>query len=261
MPLISLTVAFIFVFCRWQSEDLSIITYYLQYSAGFKTLLLARINAMKRFFYIVFFLNVFLFGGVFALGNFTAVGVSFAGEMATDTNELRFPDEPPAEPADYRSKGYRGLVPLTLKGATVVSDEQAMTIYKAGKTVFIDVMPFVPRPPNLPKNMYWRDKPRSNIEGSAWLANVGYGRLPKEMDEFFRSHLKRLSSGKTDKPLLFYCQAECWMSWNAAKRALEYGYKTVYWYSDGTDGWKKIGGKVVKAKPEPLPNMTRALTQ
>jgi hypothetical protein len=27
------------------------------------------------------------------------------------------------------------------------------------------------------------------------------------------------------------------MSWNAARRALEWGYTAVIWYPDGTDGW------------------------
>jgi rhodanese-related sulfurtransferase len=27
------------------------------------------------------------------------------------------------------------------------------------------------------------------------------------------------------------------MSWNAAKRAMEYGYSNVTWYPEGTDGW------------------------
>ena len=33
------------------------------------------------------------------------------------------------------------------------------------------------------------------------------------------------------RPLVFYCDANCWMSWNAAKRAMdELGYSRVYWY-------------------------------
>jgi PQQ-dependent catabolism-associated CXXCW motif protein len=36
---------------------------------------------------------------------------------------------------------------------------------------------------------------------------------------------------------VFYCLASCWMSWNAAKRALAIGYRHVAWYPDGTDGW------------------------
>jgi rhodanese-related sulfurtransferase len=29
------------------------------------------------------------------------------------------------------------------------------------------------------------------------------------------------------------------MSWNAAKRALSYGYTNVAWYPEGTDGWQR----------------------
>lgn len=178
---------------------------------------------------------------------------------ADKADELRFPDEPPPEPQGYKLDNYRSIVPLTLSGATVVSDTEAFKLYERGDVVFIDVMPFVPRPPNLPKGMIWRDKKRANIKGSSWLANVGYGRLPDEMARYFKTHLKRLSSGDFAKPLLFYCQKNCWMSWNAAKRALQYGYQNVYWYPDGTDGWVTVGGSVVAAKPLPLPDMTRAL--
>ena len=36
---------------------------------------------------------------------------------------------------------------------------------------------------------------------------------------------------------MFYCLANCWMSWNAARRAIALGYRNVAWYPDGTDGW------------------------
>ncbi|GAA6213094.1 hypothetical protein NBRC116602_28350 [Hyphomicrobiales bacterium 4NK60-0047b] len=174
---------------------------------------------------------------------------------------LRFPDEPPLEPDDYRMNKYREMVPATLKGATVVNSVEAKELYEKKKTLFIDVMPYIPKPPNLPKTMIWREKTRKNIEGSSWLANVGYGALPPEMTTYFKSNLTKLTSGNFSYPLLFYCQQQCWMSWNAAKRALEYGYSSVYWFPRGTDGWLEIGGKVKKAIPVPLPNMTRRLTQ
>ena len=174
--------------------------------------------------------------------------------------ELKFPDEPPNEPDDYRMGHYRGLVPLTLKGATVLSNKQAMKLYKTGKVKFVDVMPHTPKPPNLPEGTIWRGKKRRNIPDSTWLANVGYGHLPPEMAHYFKNNLAKISEGDKERKLVFYCQEECWMSWNAAKRALEYGYKSVYWYPEGTDGWVKIGGKVVSAKPVTLPQMTRRLS-
>lgn len=206
-------------------------------------------------------LRMLILAMLLATSCFITTRVAIAESVSPDESEreLHFPDEPPPEPLGYKMNAYRSLVPLTLKGAEVVSDEQAMTLYRAGQVLFIDVMPFVPRPPNLPEGMIWRDKKHSHIKGSVWLPNVGYGRLPKEMDDFFRAHLKRLTGDNSSKPLLFYCQKNCWMSWNAAKRAMEYGYFSVYWYPDGTDGWVTVGGELVAAKPLPLPDMTRAL--
>ena len=51
--------------------------------------------------------------------------------------------------------------------------------------------------------------------------------------------------------LAIYCLAQCWMSWNAAKRAIEYGYRSVYWYRDGTDGWQELGYPLVDVPKVP----------
>ena len=83
------------------------------------------------------------------------------------------------------------------------------------------------------------EPPRENIPGSVWLPNVGYGELSAEFADYFRTELERLTGGDKSKPLVFYCDANCWMSWNAAKRAMTYGYSAVQWYPDGTDGWKE----------------------
>ena len=48
-----------------------------------------------------------------------------------------------------------------------------------------------------------------------------------------------------------YCQEDCWMSWNAAKRVLSYGYSNVAWYREGTDGWERANLPVAEAQPEP----------
>ena len=41
------------------------------------------------------------------------------------------------------------------------------------------------------------------------------------------------------------------MSWNAAKRALTYGYSQVYWFPEGTDGWDAAGLPLEPSEPEP----------
>lgn len=89
------------------------------------------------------------------------------------------------------------------------------------------------------------------IEDAVWLPNVGYGVLSPEHDAYFRRNLSALTNGSKAKPLVFFCLRNCWMSWNAAKRALSYGYSNVAWYRDGTDGWQEAGGLIVDAHPRP----------
>jgi PQQ-dependent catabolism-associated CXXCW motif protein len=89
----------------------------------------------------------------------------------------------------------------------------------------------------LPASTIWQEKPRQDIPGSVWLPDTGYGALAPVMEHYFEHGLEQASSGKRDRLIVFYCQANCWMSWNAAKRAIAMGYTHVAWYPDGTDGW------------------------
>ncbi|CAA2139804.1 hypothetical protein HYPP_01632 [Hyphomicrobium sp. ghe19] len=159
--------------------------------------------------------------------------------------------EAPPEPQSYRTDNYRKPVPLTLKGATVLSDSEAMKIWTAKTAVFIDVYPHAPKPEGLPAGTIWRDTSHMTIEDAVWLPNVGYGVLSVDAARYFQRNLEMLSKGDKTKPLVFFCLKNCWMSWNAAKRALSYGYTNVDWYRDGSDGWQEAGGLVVDAHPLP----------
>ncbi|TCP44531.1 PQQ-dependent catabolism-associated CXXCW motif protein [Rhodovulum marinum] len=156
-----------------------------------------------------------------------------------------------AEPDTYRTDHYREPVPGTLTGGTVVDAEQAHALWQSGEVAFVDVLPRAPKPPNLPAGTIWRDKPRFSIPGAIWLPNVGYGEIAEATHAYFRAGLNRVTGGDPAHPVLFFCLADCWMSWNAAKRALEYGYTTVYWFPDGTDGWTFLDYPVERLAAEP----------
>jgi PQQ-dependent catabolism-associated CXXCW motif protein len=158
-----------------------------------------------------------------------------------------------AEPDGYRTDNYRSPTPATLRGAKVVGTEEAEAIWKSGNAVFVDVMPHPPRPPGLPHGTIWREKPRLNIPGSTWLPDTGYGALAPVTETYLRTNLDRVSGGDRGKLLVFYCLRNCWMSWNAAKRALAMGYSNVAWYPDGTDGWDEASLPLKESKPEPRP--------
>lgn len=156
-----------------------------------------------------------------------------------------------AEPEAYRNDDYRSPTPRTLRGARVLSNDDAEAIWRQGGAVFIDVLPHAPRPANLPAGTIWREKPRLNIPGSIWLPDTGYGALAPVTEAYFRDNLARATGGDRGKLIVIYCLRDCWMSWNAAKRALAFGYTNVAWYPDGTDGWGEMNNPVQESKPEP----------
>jgi PQQ-dependent catabolism-associated CXXCW motif protein len=152
--------------------------------------------------------------------------------------------DPPPEPEGYRLSDYKSPVPATLAGARVVTTAQAFELWAKGGATFIDVLPQAPRPAGLPSQVIWRDKPRLDIPGSVWLPDTGYGELHASMQAYFADGLQRASRGERNHSFVFYCLAECWQSWNAAKRALSLGYTAVIWYPDGTTGWEEAGHPV-----------------
>jgi PQQ-dependent catabolism-associated CXXCW motif protein len=160
----------------------------------------------------------------------------------------------PSEPDAYRMDDYRSATPATLAGVTVVDTAGAKRLFDEGRAVFVDVLPRAPRPAGLPASTVWHPKPRKDIPGSLWLVDTGYGALPPAMEAYFRGGLEKATAGDRERPLVFYCLRDCWMSWNAAKRALSAGYRQVVWYPDGTDGWAEAGLKLEPREPVTRPD-------
>jgi PQQ-dependent catabolism-associated CXXCW motif protein len=155
----------------------------------------------------------------------------------------------PPEPPGYRTEDYRSPTPATLTGATAIGSAEAVALWSGKAAVFIDVMPQPPRPANLPAGTLWRQPPRESIPGAIWLPNVGFGELAPETEAYFRHGLAAATGNDPSRPVVIFCMRDCWMSWNAAKRALSYGYTAVYWFSDGTDGWRAAGQSLVQVEP------------
>jgi PQQ-dependent catabolism-associated CXXCW motif protein len=164
---------------------------------------------------------------------------------------LAHAQEQVSEPKEYRMENYRAPVPATLAGARVLSTGEAETIWRDKTGAFVDVLPRPPKPASLPEGTVWRDKPRLNIPGSIWLPDTGYGKLADVTEDYLRRGLERASGGNKAALLVIYCQENCWMSWNAARRALTYGYPNIAWYPQGSDGWERAGLPLVEAQPEP----------
>jgi PQQ-dependent catabolism-associated CXXCW motif protein len=157
------------------------------------------------------------------------------------------------EPSSYRTSDYRAPTPATLEGTLALTTAEAHELWSKKEAAFVDVLPQAPRPAGLAPGTLWRDKPRLDIPGSIWLPDTGYGALAPEMGDYFRRGLKQATRGDQTKTLVIYCQRQCWMSWNAAKRAKSVGYPHVLWYSGGTEGWTEAGFALKERQPFPRP--------
>ncbi|HEY0836018.1 MAG TPA: PQQ-dependent catabolism-associated CXXCW motif protein [Azospirillum sp.] len=150
-------------------------------------------------------------------------------------------------PDGYRQDRYRSPTPSALPGAATVDAGRVAELAGQG-AVLIDVMPVTVS--RLGGGGTWLlDPPHRTIDGAVWLPNVGAGTPSPAVEAWYRGWLERLSGGDPRRPLVVFCKADCWMSWNAAKRALSYGYTAVHWFRDGTDGWAESGRPLVEGRP------------
>jgi len=155
---------------------------------------------------------------------------------------------PVAEPAGYRLDGYRAPTPAALAGAVTVDTAAARRLVEEGTALPVNVLKLERRP----GGPWLLAKPTPQIPGGVWLPNVGLGEPGPEIEAYMLRALDHLTGGERARGLLFYCLADCWLSWNAAKRALSLGYRRVYWYRDGLDGWAEAGLPTQDGGPLPV---------
>jgi len=174
-----------------------------------------------------------------------------AGLVASITSSVG--DEPVFDPVTgYRIARYRSPTPESVPGGKRIVADDVSGLIGAQRALLVDVMPSEGGRAD-PKSGIWHLlKPHHNIAGSTWLADVGLGVLSPDQSRYFTANLARLTRGDKSRAIIFYCKADCWMAWNAVRRATDLGYQNIYWLSEGTDGWTDWGGNLVEAKPEPF---------
>jgi PQQ-dependent catabolism-associated CXXCW motif protein len=96
-------------------------------------------------------------------------------------------------------------------------------------------------------------EPRMSLPDAVWLPETGRGSLEPALARYLEQTLAAHTDGRRDSPIVVFCIADCWMSWNAAQRIAAMGYSDVHWFRLGTDGWLDIGGALEPVDPVPVP--------
>ncbi len=156
----------------------------------------------------------------------------------------------------YRGLPYRApttqIPPDGVKRISAAKLEQALNAKVS--LVLIDVYGAIFREESLDFDGEWLvSSPRKNIPGSVWLPNVGKQSLKPVVEKYYRNQLTELTDNNRASLLVIYCMEDCWMSWNAAKRAHEWGYTNVRWFREGVDGWTDNNWALQNSEPVNLP--------
>ncbi len=148
-----------------------------------------------------------------------------------------------------RMERYRAPVPADVPDGITLDNAEAVRLHDAGELTFIDVYPPKGLGPD-PLDGHWvTNEVRESIPGSTWLPEVGRGTLQADAQSYFQRNLVRLTANDKSAPIAFFCTSDCWQSWNAARRAIGWGYTAVHWYPLGSDGWLETGKALEVIQP------------
>jgi PQQ-dependent catabolism-associated CXXCW motif protein len=157
---------------------------------------------------------------------------------------------PVAEPAGYWMGPAKGPVAATIKGGKVIHTRALAAMLTADAVMVVDVSDAPRRPAELAPGAIWLPVPHPLIPGGVWIPGAGLGAITPEIDKLFRDTLALGTHKDPTHEVVVYCHESCWLSWNAAKRAVSYGYKSVYWFPDGMEGWRAAGLPTAVGQPQ-----------
>lgn len=137
--------------------------------------------------------------------------------------------------AELKPHPYHAPTPTTIPGATVVSTADVEQLMQRN-----------PAPVLL--NVLDNKRAEPTIPSAVRLARAGRGgEFDDKIQDKLAGELDRLTGGDKARPIITFCRSsECWLSYNAALRALKLGYTNVLWYRGGINAWKEAGKPTVE---------------
>jgi PQQ-dependent catabolism-associated CXXCW motif protein len=162
-----------------------------------------------------------------------ACAAAHAQQQALPPDEER--DFGVAPTAELRLVDVTAPTPRAIPGATTIATGRLLELLAEGAgapPLLLDVI---------------GDAGHPSLPGAIWLPGAGRG---TSFDDALQAHLakalEQLTGGDRSRALVFLCAGvNCWLSYNAALRAVRLGYGGVHWYRGGLEAWLAAGGRLV----------------
>jgi PQQ-dependent catabolism-associated CXXCW motif protein len=131
-----------------------------------------------------------------------------------------------------KATGLSGPTPREVPGAQTIRTEQLrQSLSSQPQPLLFDVL---------------GGEGHASLPGAIWLPGAGRGESFTDSIQFQLARvLEATTKGDRSRPIVFFCQGpQCWLSYNAALRAVALGYRAVYWYRGGIEAWLEAGGEL-----------------
>ncbi len=140
-----------------------------------------------------------------------------------------------------------GETPGSLTGGTVVQTDAVAQLKDSIHPIFLDVAELDKKPTESSNSALFTPTHLS-IRGAVWLPGAGSGTADPAFAQAFEARVLALTAANLDQPIVVFCHPRCWDGWNAAKRLAGLGYRHVFWYPQGVEGWQTMyATEMVKA--------------
>ena len=140
-----------------------------------------------------------------------------------------------APSAQLHAGQMHGPTPASIPGGQVITTRGLVELMRGGQAPFLvlDVLGGAER-----------------IQGAQYAVPAAQaGSFNDATQQQFAQFLAQATGGNLQYPLVLYClSTQCWMSYNAALRAINLGYTNVLWYRGGIEAWKQAGMPVQSAQ-------------
>ena len=133
-----------------------------------------------------------------------------------------------------------GPTPATIPGGQVVTTKGLSALVQGRQVPFL-LLDVLGGPELLPGAL-----------PAAWASQPGS--FDDAVQQRYRQALEGATKGNKAMPVVVYClSTHCWMSYNAALRAIHLGYTNVLWYRGGIEAWKSAGLPTTRAQQQGNP--------
>ncbi len=149
----------------------------------------------------------------------------------------------------YRVAEYRAVVRAAPPGVPTITAARVARLADRGEAILIDVMPAEGGVRDAATGRWRLARPHSSIPQAHWFPEAGRGRLDPDVERWFLSGVRQVAASRPGAPVIVFCLADCWMSWNAALRLRRTGVRHVRWFPEGADGWRDLRRPLVNATP------------